>query len=235
MICLTFDTDWMNSESMRRFIEDFPFPGKGTFFLWQEMSQVNWGIHEIEPHPIFSEGHTWEEDIDKIEKQLYILPKGMRTHSCVYSHMLGIELKRRGYLYSSVTTPLFQDNLFPYRQPWGIWELPIYYMDNMDYCLAENWPALNHRPFNPKIIDLAIQGEALYVFDFHPLHIVLNTPNLKAYQSVRKDIVNNTKSPFDLVFPGEGARTFFLELCKAMARCNKESLTCLEVLDGLSS
>ena len=47
-------------------------------------------------------------------------------------------------------------------------------------------------------------------------------------------IVGDGVSPFDLTFPGRGARTFFKELCDAMRAKRLASTSCSEALDRLA-
>ena len=93
MICLTFDTDYMTGPDMQEFLGRFPIPGRATFFLWRAAKDVAWGEHEIEPHPAFSTA-DWQNELDRHVRELGIRPLGIRTHSCAYSHMLGIWLAR---------------------------------------------------------------------------------------------------------------------------------------------
>jgi hypothetical protein len=104
-------------------------------------------------------------------------------------------------------------------------------MDNMDFWMRKNWPSLDHISFSSELIDRAISGDDLYVFDFHPLHIALNTRTSDDYQAVKEQIIKNGKSPFDLAFSGRGARTFFTELCNAMAQNDKYSNSCIDALN----
>ena len=97
--------------------------------------------------------------------------------------------------------------------------------------MSRNWDGLNHRPFNPEIIERAVGNEALYVFDFHPLHIALNTGKPDDYVAVKERILNEGVSPFDLRFPGRGTREFFVELCSAMEKVGERSRGCFEAIE----
>jgi len=52
-------------------------------------------------------------------------------------------------------------------------------MDNMD--LAYPKVITHHIPLNKDLILRAINSDLPYVFDFHPLHILLNTSSPEAY------------------------------------------------------
>ena len=139
---------------------------------------------------------------------------------------------------ASVTTLRYSDDSFqgglkPLRHPWGIWEMPIYYMDNMDFCLPMNWPDHAHVPFNPEVIRMALEEHGLYVFDFRALHIALNTRCHSDYLSVKERILSHGVSHFEAPFEGRGVRTFFLELCSAMQERRQYFLGCWDVLEKL--
>jgi hypothetical protein len=232
MICLTFDTDYMRNEDLERFLEEYPLPGRGTFFAHQYFPCLESTVHEICPHPWLQSLENWEDELKRATNIFPHRPEGIRIHSAVFSHVIAIVLKELGFKYSSNIDKLFQNNIKPYRHPWGIWELPIYYMDNMDFCISLNWQDIDHIPFNSNVINEAIYGEGLYVFDFHPLHIALNTSNHAKYLSVREKIIEHGYSPFDLRSNGRGVGEFFEELCSAIIKSGQQSYTCTEALQN---
>ena len=231
MICLTFDTDHMTRESLDRFLRDYPLLGRATFFTHDYFPMLDSTPHEICPHPFIEQLSNWEEAVTTISRHFSVKPKGIRPHSCVFSHMIGIGLKQAGYRYVSQAQNLYQADLKPFRHPWGIWELPIYYMDNMDFWMTKNWPGVRHTPFNPSIIKQAVSSESLYVFDIHPLHIAINTRSHEDYSSVKDRLVKDGMSPFDLRFPGRGVAVFYEELCTAIENTGTRSFTCSEALE----
>jgi hypothetical protein len=235
MICLTFDTDHMTEESMERFLEEHPLPGSCTFFVHRPFSLVKRlqgaGVHEVGPHPFVEHLPRWDDDEAAITECFAERPLGLRTHSCVFSHMIGIAMHDKGYRYVSQAHNIFQEGLRPFRHPWGIWELPIYYMDNMDFWFPKNWPALGHAPFGREVIARAVGSPSLHVFDFHPLHIALNTKSHEDYGKVKDKILGGGASPFDLRGPGRGTAEFFAELCSAMREAGERSHSCLEALE----
>ena len=106
----------------------------------------------------------------------------------------------------------------------------MYYMDNSDFCMPMNWPGSEHQPFHRDVIRKAVAEPGLYVFDFHPLHIILNTRTYNDYLEVREAVRSGKTSAFDLAFAGYGTRAFFLDLCKEMERCGLKSSSCVEAL-----
>jgi len=231
VICLTFDTDWMIDETLAMFLERVHWPGVATFFLHADLSCIHSTPHELCPHPFIEDLRSWEKGMQSLASSIPVRARGVRPHSCVFSHMIGIRLHELGYRYVSQAQHLFQAGLQPFRHPWGIWEMPIYYMDNMDFWMPKNWPNLAHRPFSGEVIDRAINEPGLYVFDFHPLHIALNTRCHADYTSVKQRIVEERASPFDLRFPGRGVGVFFDELCEALERSGVRSHSCIAALE----
>lgn len=233
MICLTFDTDYMTDAAMRQFLATYPLPGCATFFAHDDLPSLFASGHEFGPHPFISDLGRWDADIDRLAALLPRRPVGTRAHSCVFSHMIGIGLHEKGYRYVSQAQQLFDPRPRPFRHPWGVWELPIYYMDNMDFWMPKNWPDIGHQPFASSVIEQALSGDGLYVFDIHPLHVALNTRSHEDYVGVKDEIVKAGRSPFDLRFPGRGAGAFFEELCDRMRSREIRSYSCAEALAGL--
>lgn len=232
MISITFDTDHMTQESLSRFLEEFAstMPGRGTFFAHGDFPELLDTEHETCPHPFISDLAKWDEDLIRLERFLPGKPRGTRPHSCVFSHMVGIGLKERGYAYVSQAQNLYSTKLVPFRHPWGIWEIPIYYMDNMDFWMCKNWPESGHEPFSQDVIEKAVQGDGLFVFDIHPLHVALNTRSHEDYVAVKDLVVARGGSPFDHAYDGKGTRDFFGRLCSRMREAGLRSHTCSEVL-----
>jgi hypothetical protein len=232
MICLSFDTDWMSEDALQKFLQDFPLPGRGTFFCHEAFRCLQPTAHEQCPHPFISDLENWQGGLAQLRGAVNASARGVRTHSCVFSHMIALRLHEMGFEYVSNTTAIHQTGLAPFRHPWGVWELPIYYMDNMDFWAGGNWPGLKPQPFDRRWIDQALQEPGLYVFDFHPIHVALNTRTPDDYQSVKRRIVEDGVSPFELTFPGRGSRVYFQELCDAMRAAGQQSVSCSDALDS---
>jgi hypothetical protein len=67
----------------------------------------------------------------------------------------------------------------------------------------------------------ALEGRGLRVFDFHPIHVALNSPDSVRYEQLKAAVKplsgasSEAMRPF--VNPGEGARTAFLELVELLS------------------
>ena len=119
----------------------------------------------------------------------------------------------------------------PVRHPWGVWHFPIFYMDNMDFSSGCFWSSETEGPFSDTMIEAALADDGVYVFDFHPIHLLLNTPERARYFSVR-DRFKAGVALDQLVYAGNGTRRFYERLCAAMARDGLKSLSLGQALDA---
>lgn len=223
MICLTFDTDHMDEMRMGHFLDSVDIPGTGTFFCTQKYTSLEQSRHETGPHPFLEEGADWKIELQKM-RDMFPAAKGWRSHSCVFSHILAEWLGENGYSYASTNDQFGQRGIQPIRQPWGISHFPIYYMDNMDFSCGHFWDGEVEKPFAASFISNALEDDGVYVFDFHPIHLLLNTPSREYYFSMR-DKFKSGADIDDLTFKGFGTLTFFESLCAQMHSQKKQSLS----------
>jgi hypothetical protein len=230
LIVLTFDTDHMRDSWMEEFLRKVRWPGRATFFVHDRLPALDATGHELCPHPFFEDLSQCAQALREAQGRIPVPSSGIRPHSCAFSHMVGVQLRLARYTYISQAQNLYQTGLRPFRHPWGIWEMPIYYMDNMDFWMANSWPKLGHHPFAPTVISRALGGDGLFVFDFHPLHVALNTRSASDYAEVKHKVLSGERSPFHYRFPGRGTAVFFEELCEAMDREGVRSYACIDAL-----
>lgn len=235
MICITFDTDWMEPEWLDRFLQEWAPPGRATIFQHRRFPGLSSQLNELCSHPVIRSLEDWKKDVVRLRDDVAPQSQGVRPHSCVFSHALGVGFHELGFRWISQANNQYQTDLRPLRHPWGLWELPIYYMDNMDFWMPRNWPASGHQAFSSTVIARALENEdSLFVFAFHPLHLTLNTTGPESYAAVKQRILDRQASPFDLRAPGRGTARFYEELCGAMLRRNSASWTCSDALSHLA-
>lgn len=215
---------------MSEFFRTVNIPGSGTFFAHQKFECFSGSSHEVCPHPFIEDLKSWETSLDSLQASLGVQSNGVRPHSCVFSHMIGIGLHQRGYQWVSQQAGLYEASPRVFRHPWGVYELPIYYMDNMDFWAMENWPEGQHKAFSETHIDNALAGDGIYVFDFHPIHVALNTSCAADYQQKKQTVVQEGISPFSLAGEKFGVRDYFLLLCDRMVGAGVPSVTCSDAL-----
>ena len=233
-IVLTFDTDYLSEEELGWFIDQYELP-RSTFFLWKPFRRFHTSFHEFAPHPFLPDNSDWKIIINRFCDNWGATSTVIRPHSCVYSHQLGVDLFQMGFLGISQNWTTSQQHINPYMHPWGIYELPIYYMDSMDFTIPKNWPNIGHTPFNHSIIQRALIDDKIYIFDFHPIHIILNTSSYSQYAKVKPSILSSGVRSTELRFPGYGTAVFFDNLLQSIRELDCPTLTCGEVLETLSS
>ena len=146
-------------------------------------------------------GDSCEKILDKI---LEVVPeaKSVRSHSMVQSTRLLELFSSRGLVYDCNHFIPVQSNIE--LKPWQLWNgltrIPYFWEDDIA-CLYEN---------KIKIEELFLK-KGLRVFDFHPIHIFLNTENLKRYELTR-EFHRNAQILLKYKYEGNGTRTFFLQL-----------------------
>jgi hypothetical protein len=234
MICLTFDSDHMDEPRMAEFLDRIEIPGAGTFFCTQHYACLDATHHETGPHPTLEMGMDWRAELDRM-RAMFPNAKGWRSHSCVFSHLLAEWLADNGYRYVSTNDQFGHRAIQPVRHPWGVWHFPIFYMDNMDFSAAHFWEDDDNAdgPFSDRFIDAALADDGVYVFDFHPIHLLLNTPGRDHYFAVR-DRFKVGERLEELAYGGVGTRSFFERLCTAMREGGRQSANLGEALEAHS-
>lgn len=231
MICLSFDTDHMNEQRMIEFLSLVHFPGQGTFFCTKFFNCLTQTEHEIAPHPNLNNGTDWHPEL--IQKRYeFPLATGWRSHACVFSHGLAEWIGKQGYKYVSVHDDFGRISMKPIKHSWGIWHLPIYYMDNLDFSKKNFWKeADNTNPFEKDLIINSLNEDGLYVFDFHPIHLLLNTPEPSFYFDKRDKFLTGVPIQ-ELCYKGYGTLNFFRDLCFAMQTKGINSISMGAALDA---
>jgi hypothetical protein len=228
MICLTFDTDHMSETQMRLWQEQCSFDGKGTFFCTEEFHFLADAGHEIAPHPFLPSSSDWEQKLTSWRKA-FPQARCWRAHSLVFSQYLGVQLGKLGYDIVSTVDVFGRTDISPFFIPWGVWQMPIYYMDNNDFNRLDFGTLGEYEIFDPKFISQALNSDQVFVFDFHPIHYMLNTPNYAFYVANQKAFKDGESSE-KLRYQGYGTRNFFDDLVRAMRLSKEISLSLPDAL-----
>ena len=211
-IVLTFDTDWIPEEILTEIIEELRRKKlKATVFATNDYEILKNPPPNIEVaiHPNFDQG-DFKKQTESIKK---VFPRavGVRNHSLLFSERLRPVWQEFRIQYSSNAMALLEPNLKPYLIGKNIVELPLYFMDRFYLEMTE--PKTD---FSLKALKLNQPG--LKIFDFHPIHLALNTPNQKYYEKQKK----HYQAPAKLkkhVFLGQGTRTLYNQLINHIVDC----------------
>jgi hypothetical protein len=231
MIALTFDTDHMTEAMMEVFLDRIMPPDlPATFFLSACFSSLRGARHELAPHPVLGPAEPWPDTVrraaDAVSQFYGSEVGGFRAHSLMSSQLLQVQMNGIGLRYiSSLSVPPEQE-LRPFQSPWGLVEIPIRYMDNMDLW-ARDRTGLVDRCFDPITIDLALASTTLFCFDFHPIHIMLNSSRFADYEAWSQSGRPQLDAPVER--ETYGVRDFFLDVCRAVKRAPQQPVTCRDV------
>jgi len=210
MVIISFDTDHMSQERMTEWYYGQNIQEGMTFYCTDSYECLNKSKHEVAPHAGFYRNLDDEEIVRY--KKMFPEAKGWRSHSCAYSQYFLTKLHQNAYHYLSTEERFLSEDIKPYRTSWGLWQMPIYYMDTVDISHKEYWPEVEHSPFSEKIIDTALSDpDGLYVFDFHQIHIMLNTPSTEFYFANRESFKSGEPIEF-IRYSGVGVDTFYQNL-----------------------
>ncbi len=185
MILFTADIDWAPEEVIADTINLLEFYGvKCTFFSTHhslELTKSNKKLFEIGIHPNFNPilaGKSDKRAIDIIDDILDIHPEaqGVRSHSILQSTNLLQLFADKKLLYDANHFMPYQTGLKPYKLWTGMVRIPYNWEDDVHWAYGYS--------FDESRMDLMDEG--LVVFDFHPIHIYLNTENKYRYNEAKK-------------------------------------------------
>ena len=222
MIALTFDTDWVDEEILKVLADRLiDLNLKATFFVTGNYKCLNHKLFEVNPHVNFNGTYDhYRTEFLKIKK---FTPAALavRNHSLYFHERLRPVLKDLKVKYSSnVFLPLVND-LKPIYIGKDLYELPIYFLD---YWYLETFAT----KANFKLSALNLKQNGLKVFDFHPIHLALNTPGIKFYNLNKKYYKNPTKI-FEKKFKGEGIANLFDSLLNYIIKNNLKTYQLKEI------
>lgn len=218
-VYLTFDLDWLADEYLSVTIDLLQkYELSATFFATHDsaaLRELEGDSCEIALHPNFDKGNG-KYDLNELIKlkKLYPEAEGTRSHALFFSsRILGL-LEDCGMRYESNIFLMNHLGLQPTRRTQSVWSMPFNWSDDKHLELEESMSV-------KKLPDLNQKG--LNIFNFHPVHLLLNTPNLDHYEKCKPDF--NQANFRDFIHSGTGIRNLFVELCEEIKKSNLE--TCL--------
>ncbi len=174
ILVITSDTDFVSDGILSyaySTLTDTPctfFVTGNSDFVATTMSQNK--LWEVEPHPNFIDGSTHGNSIGRVfdtVNSFKVNGAGFRCHRYFFSNDVAERFADIGYKYSSnVCTDL--QCVPPFKTRYGLMEFPIFFEDGgfLKYHGTPNFERVLDRMNNP---------DGIYVFNFHPIHIALNS------------------------------------------------------------
>lgn len=213
---ISFDVDWAHDDVLADVIDLVERAGvNAVWFVTHASALLNRlksnPLFEVGIHPNFNglhdgdarNGRTATEVVDRL---LGLVPeaKSVRSHSVTQSSRLSQLFLSRGLThdandYIPASSGL---TLHPWRLESGLIKVPFFWSDELA-CFKDT----------PLGMSDLVSREGLKVFDFHPIHVFLNTEHLNRYECTR----HLHQKPAELVnhrYDGEGTRTHLIDLLR---------------------
>jgi hypothetical protein len=211
---LTFDIDWAHDqiiEDVLQLLGQYTVPA--TIFATHKTKilsscslpkdRVEIGLHPNFNHLLLSESN--EKNFSSVcsdLKEIYPNATSVRSHSLCFGSLIQTAYKALGITHDSSVIVPYQDNnfkLFPWKMWDGLVRVPYFFCDYVTSMTTD-------APIN----NLASR-KGLKVFDFHPIHVFLNTESLERYQRTRP-FHHDPNELRKHRFPGYGTRNRLIEL-----------------------
>jgi hypothetical protein len=197
---ISIDTDWATDEILQYtldILKEYRIPA--TFFLTNP-SKVNLEGHESAIHPNFT---SLDYDFHIKERMDFCKNViGTRSHSLFFTERLRPVYKQWGIKYQSNVMLYLQDDIKPFLISPDTLEIPLFFMDTFHLIMTEPETDFD-------IQALRLEYDGLKVFDFHPIHVFLNTNSLSLYDRAKpfyhdatalKEIRNNNLPGTETLF-----------------------------------
>jgi len=185
MIAFTSDIDWGPEAVIEDTISLFElFDVKCTFFSTHHSSALagsNKKLFETGIHPNFNpilKGNTDKSFDDILDEILDIHPEalGVRTHTMLQSIPMLQKFADKKLLYDANNFLPYQTGLKPMKLWNGLVRIPYNWEDDVHWAYGYSFDDCR----------MNLDSDELIVFDFHPIHIYINTENKYRYSEAKK-------------------------------------------------
>ena len=220
---ITFDMDWVPDEVMEWFVEFCDESEiRGTLMVTNDSPLLNKirsdGKLELGIHPNFNQLLSGEDDIRKnmngaISLVKDIVPEAVtvRSHALVTGSVIENAFRKAGLKYelNFLYVPKPGDRISAWKDIYGIIRIPFIFEDDIwftgdvsikpEYYLDGKW-------------------DVPLIFNFHPIHLYLNTCNQLQYDRAKKHYQNVEKLKKHVNKEEFGTRDFFKRLVSLLTR-----------------
>lgn len=215
---LSIDIDWAHDDVLADTIDLFDeYRVPVTWFVTHDtplLERLRSHRHfELGIHPNFNfllsgDGRAGRDAAEVVDRLMAIVPeaKSVRSHSTTQNSGLLDLFARRGLTHECNTFIPVQSGMA--LKPWRLWSdltrVPYFWEDDVTLLCGPDG-------FLPMSRLIGLRG--IKVFNFHPIHIFLNTEHLDRYEATRLFHRDSAKLR-DRRFPGAGTRTALTELLR---------------------
>ncbi len=182
-------------------------------------------LFELGIHPNFYPSSTHGKTEDEVMNHIFkIIPDAisMRTHGLYQNSNFLMKAVRDFGIKVDVSLLLpYTPNITPHYLQFGnstnpLLRIPFFWEDDVElFSQNPSWD-INDKKFN-------YQG--IKIFDFHPIHIALNSCNYNSYEALKSKISISKSTPSDIdqfKNSGDGVATLFFQLVQKLAGKGKQ-------------
>jgi len=194
-IVLSFDLDWASDEVIDYTYQKVKKAGvKATFFVTHPTPMIEKFTNDpkvqLGLHPNFNSFFSSEEKesvkesfeyLSNLKRSLLPSTKIIRSHSLTTSSLLLSQFWELGFEISSNYAMYGQSGICPFHHPSGMVEMPIFFGD-------DGYISFKNSKYLPSFSDeylLESDFIGFRNFNFHPIHVALNTISIKQYNESR--------------------------------------------------
>lgn len=168
VIVFSLDCDWAKDEVLEWALKLFKDNGLPVTVFATHKTDLLLGTQsdalEVGIHPDFYNKDNHREIIKDL-LNIYPDAKGVRSHCLFeYADLMNI-YKDHDLAWDSSQLLYLHPHLSPYRHPSGLVRLPIFWEDDDYFSCGPDW----------KVEKLGLERPGVKCFDFHPVHLCLNT------------------------------------------------------------
>lgn len=206
-VCFSFDLDWAPDFMLADFRELLLEAGvPATIFFTHSSPECERLCQlpgcEVGVHPNFFKPSGHEEVLDEL-LTAYPGARGVRNHVLYYHSRLLPLFHRRRIAYFSNELRFLEADLAPHYDWSGLLRLPLFWEDDVHLMFFD-------RRF--ELAELELQRPGMKVFNFHPVHLYLNSPDMLYYAAHKEAIRDPRHGPTLRLRDAPGVRTLFREL-----------------------
>lgn len=218
--CFTSDIDWATESMIQETLLLFnKYSIPLTPFVTYKSETIRKEYRNRERYvglqPDFMGTTTRSNDaIEIIDNLLKLNPqaKCFRSHDYFDSSLVTTEFMKRGFKYDSNLCLYLQPNIEPLWHWSGLLRFPVFFEDYAHMTKNKPWTVTEI----PRMLELT----GMKIFNFHPVHICLNSPTLAYYEKIKNKIYSDNADVWrKYIYKGKGTRYFLIELLEN-ARAN---------------
>ena len=186
---LTMDVDWAPDFVLEKIFDEIRERKLNcTVFATHEsevIKNIDRKYFEVAIHPFFKD-ENYREPIRKL-LGIYKEARGLRSHCLIQSSNIIAVLPSEGIRYDSNTYLANVPDITAFKDWNGLVRIPFFFMDT--FFLD------THSKDSRKIENICLDRPGLKIFDFHPIHLYLNTETVAQYNKMKTEckLSPNTK------------------------------------------